>query len=173
VTSRHEETEEERADRNFGDILQELRVSETGVQILFSLLLTVPFAARFPEITDFQRRVYFTALMLAASANVVLIAPVAYHRMLFARGEKPRVVRWSSRLALVGLVLLVLAVMAVLLLISDVLFATTAAAVVAVGFGSLTALLWFGPPLASLASGRGRRGPGGVAHRVPEQHGPG
>jgi len=61
------------------------------VQILFSLLLTVPFSARFDEVTDFQRGVYFVALLLAASANIALIAPVAYHRLLFQRARSP----WS------------------------------------------------------------------------------
>lgn len=145
--SRPGETPDEKADRNFGDLLQELRVTETGVQILFSLLLTVPFSARFPQVTSFQRSVYFVALLLTAAANVTLIAPVAYHRLMFGQGQKPRVVTWAGRLALIGLVLLVLAVTAVLLLITDVLFSTTAASVVAATFGIATVLLWFLPPL--------------------------
>ncbi len=146
-----DETPAERADRNWLDLLQELRVTETGVQVLFSLLLTLPFTARWDTVTPFQRDVYFVALLLAAAANVVLIAPVAYHRTLFAQGEKPRLVRQSSRLALLGLVLLVAAVGAVLLLIADVLFTTAAATTVAVVFGVLTLVLWFGPPLARRA----------------------
>ena len=109
-----DETPEERADRHWTDLLQELRVTETGVQVLFSLLLTVPFSARFGDVTPFQRRVYFAALLLTAAANVALIAPVAYHRTLFRQGEKARVVEHSNRLAVAGLVLLVLAVSAVL-----------------------------------------------------------
>lgn len=142
-----QETPEERADRNFAELLQELRVTETGVAILFSLLLTVPFSARFDDVTEFQRKVYFAALLLTAAANVVLIAPVSFHRLLFQTGEKPRVVAASSVLAIVGLGLFVLSVTAVLLLISDVLFETGAATAVAAVFGSLTALLWFLPPL--------------------------
>ena len=142
-----DETPEERADRHWTDLLQELRVTETGVQVLFSLLLTVPFSARFGEVTPFQRRVYFAALLLAAAANVVLIAPVAYHRTLFRQGEKARVVEHSSRLAVAGLVLLLLAVSAVLVLICDVLFSTPAALTLGIGSGLLTLLLWFVPPL--------------------------
>lgn len=141
------ETPEQRADRNYIDLLQELRVTETGVQILFSLLLTVPFSNRFTSASDFQRRTYFVALLLAGSAIMVLIAPVAYHRLLFARGEKPQVVRVASRLALTGLVLLLLAVTAVLLLVTDVLFSTTFAAVTAGSFGGATLVLWFVPAL--------------------------
>ncbi len=168
---RHGETADERADRNFGDILQELRVTETGVQILFSLLLTIPFAARFRDITDLQRTVYIAALMLAAAANVVLIAPVAYHRLLFHRGEKALVVRWSSRLALAGLGLLLLAVAAVLLLILDVLFASWVAFAVAAVFGLLTCLLWFLPPL--LNRWGARAGAGGDGSGAAPAAGPG
>ncbi len=147
MTSRRDETVEERADRNWGDLLQELRVTETGVQVLFSLLLTVPFTARFDRVTAFQRQAYFAALLLTAGANVVLIAPVAYHRLLFHRGEKPRVVRQGNRLALAGLVLLLLAMIAIVLLVTDVLFQAVAATVVATTFGAATVALWFVPPV--------------------------
>ena len=143
-----------RADRNWNDLLQELRVTETGLQVLFSLLLTVPFSARFEEVTAFQRQVYFAALVLAAAANVVLIAPVAYHRLLFAKGEKARLVRQASRLALTGLVLLVLGITCVLLLVSDVLFGSVVATAVATVFGLSTVLLWLGPPLVRRARDR-------------------
>ena len=142
-----DESPEERADRNWIDLLQELRVTETGVQVLFSVLLTVPFSARFDGVTPFQRRVYFAALLLAAAANVALVAAVAAHRLLFRRGQKPAVVPQASRLALVGLVLLLLAVVAVLVLVSAVLFTSGTAVAVGAVFGVLTALLWFVPPL--------------------------
>lgn len=86
---RRKETPAERADRNFNDLLQELRVTQTGVQVLFSLLLTVPFTARFETVTDFQKDVYFLALLLAATTVVLLVAPVSVHRILFHTGEKP------------------------------------------------------------------------------------
>ncbi len=147
MTSRPDESPALRADRNWGDLLQELRVTETGVQVLFSLLLTVPFSARFDRVTPFQRHVYFAALLLTAASNVVLIAPVAYHRLLFHRGEKARAVRQGNRLALAGLVLLLLAMTAVVLLVTDVLFQAVAATVVATVFGVATVVLWFVPPL--------------------------
>lgn len=143
-----EETDDERADRNFGDLLQELRVTETAVAVLFSVLLTVPFSARFDDVSRAQKHEYVAALLLAAAAAVVTVAPVAYHRMLFAQGQKPRVVRMSSRLAVVGLVLLLLSMASVLLLVLDVLFSTTVAIEVAVAFATVTGLLWFLPPLA-------------------------
>lgn len=83
------ETPLQRADRNWDELLGELRVTQTGVAILFSLLLTVPFSARFEDVDPFQRRVYLLALLLSATSAVVLIAPVAYHRVLFAQRQKP------------------------------------------------------------------------------------
>jgi hypothetical protein len=142
-----EETRDERADRNFGELLQELRVIETGVQVLFSVLLTVPFSQRFDRVTALQRNVYFVALLLAAISSVLIIAPATYHRLLFQRGEKPRIVRVSNRLALAGTVFLWLSMTAVLCLVSDVLFHSVAAAAVATTFGAATGLLWFVPPL--------------------------
>ena len=141
-----DEAPAERADRNWNDLMQELRVTETGVQVLFSLLLTVPFSARFDSVTPFQRRVYFVTLLVTAASNVALIAPVAYHRTLFQRGDKPLLVRQANRFALVGLALLVTAVTGVLLLVTDVLFATPGAALVASLFGVATLTVWFGPP---------------------------
>ena len=141
------ETPNERADRNFDDILQELRVTQTGVQVLFSLLLTVPFSQRFEKVTEFQKDVYFIALLLAAATICVLVAPVSVHRLLFHTGEKPWVVKVSSRLAVLGLVLLCLTLTAVLLLVSDVLFDDAIAIATATVFGAATVTLWFVPPL--------------------------
>jgi hypothetical protein len=146
-TIKRDETRAERADRNFNDILQELRVTQTGVQVLFSLLLTVPFSQRFETVTPFQKNVYFVALLLAAATVVTLVAPVSTHRVLFRTGHKPWVVTVSSRYAVIGLVLLVLTVSAVLLLVSDVLFQGPAATIISFAFGVATLLLWFGPPL--------------------------
>ena len=147
TTSGETETEQERADRNFEELLGELRVTITGVQVLFSLLLTVPFAQRFAEVTELQRRVYFAALLLSAGASLMFIAPVALHRLTFRQGLKPEVVAMSSMLSVVGLVLLAVAIAAVLLLVADVLFATSLAVIVAGLFALLAAILWFVSPL--------------------------
>jgi hypothetical protein len=151
-TIKRDETPAERADRNFNDILQELRVTQTGVQVLFSLLLTVPFTQRFEEVSDFQKDVYFVALLLAAATTVLLVAPVSVHRLVFHTGEKPWVVKVSSRLAVAGLALLCLTLTTVLLLVSDVLFDSTVAVITATVFAAATVTLWFVPPLHRLRS---------------------
>jgi hypothetical protein len=142
-----DESPARRADRNFNDILQELRVTQTGVQVLFSVLLTLPFGQRFGKVTSFQKDVYFTALLLAAATAVMLVAPVSTHRLLFHTGQKPWVVWISSIYAVVGTVLLLLTIAAVLLLVSDVLFDSAVGIVVSTVFGLSTAVLWFVPPL--------------------------
>jgi hypothetical protein len=113
------ETEKERYERNFADLLQELRVAQTGVQILFAFLLTIPFSAGFDKVTEFQRDVYVVALLAAAGAAATLIAPVAYHRVLFQRGRKPELVRSAHRMASGGLVFMLVAMVSAVLLITD------------------------------------------------------
>ncbi|MEU9559113.1 DUF6328 family protein [Streptomyces fumanus] len=114
------ETPLQRADRNFGELLQELRVTQTGVQILFAFLLSLAFTSRFPELDTFQRTVYVATLLLAVVAATLFTAPAALHRSLFQQGAKPRIVQVSSRLATAGLGVLVLAFTGSVLLVVDV-----------------------------------------------------
>ena len=137
-----QETPLERADRNWDELLGELRVTQTGVAILFSVLLTVPFSARFDDVTGFQRDVYLAALGLSASTTVTLIAPVATHRLMFRKGLKEQVVLLSNRLAVIGLGLLCLTLGAVLLLVTDVVLSRPVAVVLSLAFTVGTALLW-------------------------------
>jgi len=127
-----DETEEERLDRNFEDLLQELRVSQNGTQILFAFLLTVPFSSGFKTVTDFERGVYFAALLLAGMSAAMLIAPAAMHRVLFRSGLKKELVFASTRVALGGQALLTIAVSASVLLVGDYLYGTVAGVVLAV-----------------------------------------
>jgi len=137
-----EETESERLDRNFGDLLQELRVAQTGVQILFAFLLTLPFSARFGTVDTFERYVYVVALLAAAAAAAMIIAPVAYHRMLFRKGRKPQLVFSAHRMASGGLGFLLVAMVCAVLLVSDVVLGRTTAIIVAVVTAGWFATLW-------------------------------
>jgi hypothetical protein len=119
VTSR-DESEAERADRNYNELLQELRVAQTGVQFLFAFLLTLAFTQRFTQITDFQKGLYVATLIAASLAAALLIGPVPFHRILFHRGLKPRLVRGADLMARGGLALLLLSVNGAVLLILDV-----------------------------------------------------
>ncbi|MCX4510550.1 DUF6328 family protein [Streptomyces sp. NBC_01619] len=119
-----DETELERADRNFAELLQELRVIQTGVQILFAFLLTLAFQARFPTLDSFQRGTYVTTLMLAVIAAALFTAPAAVHRGLFRKGAKKEIVAVSSRLSGIGMAVLSLALTSAVLLVVDVVHGT-------------------------------------------------
>ncbi len=90
------ETPLQRVDRAYGEILQEVRVAQTGVQILFAFLLTLAFTPRFTDVTHFQKYVYVTTLMLCAAATALLIAPAAFHRVIYRRRLKHHLVQVAN-----------------------------------------------------------------------------
>jgi Family of unknown function (DUF6328) len=137
----------ERLDRNSAELMAELRVAGTRIQVLLAFLLVVPFNARWSKVTAFDRYVYFVTLLCMAAAAVLLIAPSIHHRMLFRHGEKRYLVTMGNRLAIVAMVLVTIGLTGILLLISNVLFGGVTAAIVAVVALAGVATLWFGVPL--------------------------
>lgn len=146
-SSRPDESEQERLDRNLMELLGELRVALPGVQVLFAFLLAVPFQQRFGDVTSFQRDVYFATLCCALVASACLIAPTAYHRITFRLQQKEALVHYANRVTLVGLAALALAMAGVMLLIADYLFGTTTAILTTALAVLLLALLWGAFPL--------------------------
>ena len=140
------ETEKQRWDRNFGDLLQELRVAQTGVQILFAFLLTMPFSAGFSKTTQFQQNVYLVALGAAAFAAAMIISPVAFHRALFRQGRKPELVQYAHRMATGGLAFTLIAMVASVLLITDYLLSFPAAMVLTVVAAVVFLTFWAAVP---------------------------
>ena len=100
------ESHKERVDRELIELLNELRVALPGVQFLFAFLLIVPFQQTRDQLTDFQRDLYFVALLAAAVATVLLIAPAAQHRVLFRQKDKEKLLRRSNVYAVAGLIVL-------------------------------------------------------------------
>jgi len=137
----------ERADRNMVEMLQELRVAQTGVQILFAFLLSLSFTERFARIDDFQRGTYVTTLLLTAVTTGLLVAPAAIHRMLFGKGVKATTVRIGHRLFVAGLVALAMTLVGAVLLVLDVAVGRTFAVWSAALLGVLLVGLWFVLPL--------------------------
>ncbi|UFR06476.1 DUF6328 family protein [Streptomyces sp. Go40/10] len=111
------ETEEERADRMWGELIQEVRVAQTGVQILFGFLLTVVFQPKYGQLAPTDRAIYIVTVVLGACATGALIGPVSLHRLVSGRRVKPQAVRLASRMTLVGLALLLATMTSSLLLI--------------------------------------------------------
>ena len=101
---RHE-TGAERADRNWAELLQELRVSQTGVQLLTAFLLSLPLQQRFTSLSSGQHLTYLVAVCLSVIATGLLVAPVAVHRAVFQRHEKAELVKVGDRAARAGLLL--------------------------------------------------------------------
>ncbi|WP_051709646.1 DUF6328 family protein [Streptomyces sp. NRRL S-350] len=134
-----DETPEERADRLWNEMLQEVRVCQTGAQILFGFLLSVVFTPRYRGLPTFDQHLYVATVFLGALATGTLIAPVAFHRLLSGHGMKPELIHVAGRLIAAGLVLLALTITAALLLLLRTATDLSAAAWVLTG----AAALWF------------------------------
>ncbi|MEU8882285.1 DUF6328 family protein [Streptomyces hydrogenans] len=111
------ETEEERADRRWQELLQEIRVAQTGVQILLGFLLTVVFTPLFHELEQTDRTIYLVTVVLGSLATGALIGPVSFHRIVSGKRVKPHAVVWASRLTFTGILLLLATLTSALFLI--------------------------------------------------------
>jgi hypothetical protein len=143
-----EETHLERLDRNTGELMQELRVVATGIQVMFGFLLIVPFNTGFRRVSSFEETLYFIALLCVAISSVLLLAPTIHHRILFRRGEKAYLVSLGNRLSIVAMVFLGVGFTAILIVVAD--FVVGGVTPILVGVASAVAIgfLWFGLPLA-------------------------
>jgi hypothetical protein len=145
----------EQLDRNWGELLQELRVAQTGVQLLTGFLLTLPFQQRFTTLGPGGRAVYLVTVALASGATVALVGPVSLHRVTFRQHERAVLVDVAHWMSLVGLFLLALAMAGVLLLLFRVVIAWWAGGVAAGVVLVLFAVLWVAVPV-RLRRQRGR-----------------
>lgn len=136
------ETPNMRADRNWNEILQELRVAQTGTQILGGFLLAVAFQSRFTELDDYQLGLYLVLVALACVATALGLAPVSLHRMYFGRGEKERIVRIGSRLLVADLVAVAALASGVTSLIFDLTVSRMAGLIALASACVLVVLLW-------------------------------
>jgi hypothetical protein len=141
------ETPLQRSDRNLAELLQEVRVAQTGVQVLFGFLLTVPFTVRFDRISTAERAVYFTTLLLAGAAAMLLIAPTSHHRLLFACGDKEQLVLTANRYAIAGLVAVAATMVGVVLLVSLLVVGGPGAALATTGAAAGCIWCWYLQPL--------------------------
>jgi O-antigen/teichoic acid export membrane protein len=142
------ESPAERLDRNWGDLVQELRVVQTGVQFLTGFLLTLPFQQRFTHLTAHQQALYLATVSASIAATAFLQAPVSVHRALFRRHQRQRAVLVAHRVAMIGIAFLATAVVGVAAIIFDVVSGTLAAAVAAAAIAIVLGLLWLALPLA-------------------------
>ncbi|MEX0851068.1 MAG: DUF6328 family protein [Gaiellaceae bacterium] len=143
-----EEQEQEdlkkRLEREHGELLEELRALIPGAEVLFGFLLAIRFTGQFGDLTDTQRYVYYVTLLSTAAALVFLLAPAAYHRIRFRAGDKEYMVSKGNREAIAGSASISVAFTGVIYLVTDLVFGTVQAALVAAGFFALIAWLWWG-----------------------------
>jgi hypothetical protein len=149
---RHE-TPEERDDRNLAELLQELRVAGLGVQVLFGFLLAIPFTNAFARLSTAQRDLYVTTLLLAALSTALLLAPVAFHRILFRLRRKEFLVKAANVLAIAGLATVALAVTTTVALVLSYVLPGLPAVVITVILLAVFAGLWFAFPLSRRREG--------------------
>lgn len=139
-------------DRNWNELLQELRVAQTGTQILTGFLLTLPFTNRFAGLDDRQRNLYLAVLLGSVVATGLNVAPVAYHRILFRRHRRRWLVAAANAVARAALVMLALDSAAVVLLVFDVVVDDGTAVWAASGVLVFLLLLWGVVPLVERAA---------------------
>lgn len=149
------ETELQRWDRNFTELLQELRVAQTGVQILFGFLLIVPFSARFTHEDSLQVIVYSGTLLACAVTAALLISPVSHHRRVFRQGRKAELVMYSARMAQAGLLSLMVTVTGAVFLVLDATAGLALAFPLAAVVAAVYYVLWYRPMWVTAIS-RGR-----------------
>src|ERR1700751_4760536 len=143
-----DETQLERDDRNLAELLQEVRVVQTGVQILFGFLLTVAFQPKFQRLSSFQKADYFGTLAAAATTLIMLTAPTSWHRILFRQGDKEHLVDITNRFTMIGLAAMGLTVIGVVMLLSDVVFAPAVTVILTSATATACATTWYVLPLA-------------------------
>ena len=144
----------QRADRNMIELLQELRVAQTGVQILFAFLLTLSFTERFGSIDEVQRWTYVLTLLCSVLTAGLFVAPAAVHRITFRRGVKAETVQLGHRLFTFGLGALALTLAGSVLLVLDVAVGRSFAITASIVTGVVLCLLWFALPLPLLRRAR-------------------
>jgi hypothetical protein len=144
---KREESQPQRLDRNTVELLNELRIAATGIQVMFAFLLIVPFNTGWKQVDGFERTVYFVTLLVVAMAAFLLMAPPIHHRLLFRHGEKPFLIRVGNYMAIGGMVCLGVGFVGILVLVSDVVVGGAAPAIVGVLAAAMVVALWFVLPL--------------------------
>lgn len=140
------ETEEQRLTRNWNELLQELRVTETGIQILTGFLLTVPFSQQFTKLDTFQRNLYLVVLCGSVVTTGLVVAPAVFHRVLFRHGERPWLVTAADKCALASQLMMALTISGVLFLAFDMVAGDPAGWIVLVAALAFFAGLWWWTP---------------------------
>ncbi|WP_405060054.1 DUF6328 family protein [Kribbella sp. NBC_01505] len=144
---REEEDSGERLDRHWNELLQELRLAQTGTQILFAFLLGIGFQSQFQAADQFTHHVYAATLIASALAVALFLAPISFHRIVHRQGLRDRLVTVTDRLTQIGLAFLVVAMAGGVLLALDVVLSRPVALGLVTGILVWFAIFWLVVPL--------------------------
>jgi amino acid transporter len=142
-----EQKSKEDLDRELIELLNELRVTLPGVQVLFAFLLIVPFSQQFETINDLQKYAYLVALTFTALGSALLIAPTPYHRIRWRDQDKDAMLRLANRLALAGTVCVAIAMPCALFFVTDFLFKSPLPALLSALVIGVIVTFWYALPL--------------------------
>ena len=140
------ESKSERLNRELMELLQELRVVIPGVQVLLAFLLTAPFQQRFANLPGSMRNAFFASIACATLATAFLIAPSAHHRLRWRARDKERLVRIGNQMALWGTVFLAAAIVLALYVVTNVLYVSQLALLVAGVAVVVFGWIWYALP---------------------------
>lgn len=146
IVDGRDETPTERADRNWNEVLQELRVLQTGTQILTGFLLALAFQPAFADLTEFQRGVYLGLVVVSALSSIIALAPVALHRVLFRRHAKSVVVAYGHVALVTALLIVSVLMVGVVAFVFDVVVGGSAAAWALIALTCAIVALWIVAP---------------------------
>ncbi|MDO5503089.1 MAG: DUF6328 family protein [Actinomycetia bacterium] len=146
----------ERWDRHWGELLQELRVVQTGVQIVFAFLLILPFQDRFADLDDFSRTVYVAIMVMLAMSMIMNLAPVIVHRYLYTRHKRDVLLSVSDPLAKISFITLGLGLLGAIQLAVDMVLGRTQALILIGVLSAIIIALWIALPLRIIQRSRGR-----------------
>jgi hypothetical protein len=145
--SEPEESAAQQLNRNLNELLQEIRVAQAGVQILFGFLLSIAFTDRYASTSWYVRTIHLVTVLFATVAVALLTAPAAWHRVLFRLGKREKIIRVADQLMLAGLGALAFAMTGTVLLLAEIVIGGWGAIVCGVLAAGLFALLWFALPV--------------------------
>lgn len=143
------ESPQERLNRNWNELLQELRATQTGIQIMTGFLLIIPFQARFGELDQWQRGMYLALVLGAITATALALAPVAVHRQLFRQGRKVGIVERANLIVRILFVVLAFVIAGTAAFLFDIVVSRAWGIAVGVVVLLLEALVWFVLPVPS------------------------
>lgn len=148
------ETSEQTINRNWTELVQELRATQIGVQVIIGFLLAMPYTSKFDTLDRFEKGAYLVVLSIAVAATIAVLSPIAYHRILFRRGLRPWLVETANTIARIGLVLAALSMCGVVFLAFDLAAGTGAGVAASLAAFVSYVVLWLVVPLRAHPPGR-------------------